>query len=143
MSKITRFSDFRAFQASREFVRETGLLLRTPAFRPNNILSAQIERASISVLSNFAEGFERDGNVEFIQFLAISKGSVGELRAQLIYGLDLGIIEQTTFDRLDVLGESSTRLLGGLMRYLAQPGKQGRKFAQRKRARQPTRNSEP
>jgi four helix bundle protein len=44
-----------------------------------------MERAAISVLSNFAEGFERDGNAEFAQFLSISKGSIRELRGQLIY----------------------------------------------------------
>jgi four helix bundle protein len=142
MPKIARFSDFEAFQASREFVRETGLLLRTPEFRPHRILSIQMERASISVLSNFAEGFERDGNTEFVQFLAISKGSVGELRAQLIYSLDLGIIEQKTFEKLDLLGESATRLIGGLMSYLSQPHMRGRKFVQRKRAEQLA-NSEP
>lgn len=52
-----------------------------------------MERASISALSNFAEGFEREGNSEFIQFLAISKGSIGELRAQLIYALDLSLFQ--------------------------------------------------
>jgi four helix bundle protein len=92
-----------------------------------------MQRASISVLTNFAEGFEREGNIEFIQFLSVSKGSVGELRAQLIYSLDLGLLDEQSFSELDALGESATRLLGGLIRYLGKSEKRGRKYDNRKR----------
>jgi four helix bundle protein len=98
-----------------------------------------MERASISILSNFAEGFEREGNSEFIQFLAISKGSLGELRAQLIYALDLGLVPESQYDALDTSAESATRLLGGLMRYLGGSAKRGRKYdrkSKRRRSRQ-------
>jgi four helix bundle protein len=91
----------------------------------------EMERASISVLSNFAEGFERDGNAEFIQFLTICKGSVGELRAQLIYCLDIELIEAQRYETLDVMGDSAARLLGGLTRYLKTSNKRGRKFERR------------
>jgi four helix bundle protein len=77
--------------------------------------------ASISVLSNFAEGFERGGNAEFNQFLSFSQGSVGELRAQLIYALDRDLIDDDAVKSLDAIGESATRLLGGPMRYLQIP----------------------
>jgi four helix bundle protein len=70
--------------------------------------------ASISVLSNFAEGFEREGNTEFIQFLSVSKGSVGEPRGQLIYSLDLDLLEERPFGELDALGESATRRLDSI-----------------------------
>jgi 23S rRNA-intervening sequence protein len=70
MARVNDFRDFDAFKACRAFVRETGLLVRTPSFVPNRNLANQMERASISVLSNFAEGYERDGNAEFIQFLS-------------------------------------------------------------------------
>ena len=92
MATVTDFRNFEAFKACRTFAREIGLLVRTRKFVPNRRLADQMERASISALSNFAEGFEREGNSEFIQFLAISKGSIGELRAQLIYALDLGLL---------------------------------------------------
>jgi len=82
----------------------------------------------MSVLSNFAEGFERDGNAEFIHFLTICKGSVGELRAQLIYCLDIELIEQSQYDALEVMGESAARLLSGLIRYLKTSDKHGRKY---------------
>ena len=122
MAEIRNFHDFESFKACRAFVRAIGLTLRKPKFSSDRILAAQMQRASISVLSNFAEGFEREGNTEFIQFLSVSKGSVGELRAQLIYSLDLGLLDEEAFNELDALGESATRLLGGLIRYLGKSG---------------------
>ena len=109
MARVNDFRDFDAFKACRAFVRETGLLVRTPSFVPNRNLANQMERASISVLSNFAEGYERDGNAEFIQFLSFSKGSVGELRAQLIYSLDVGLIPESRYEELDIIGVSAGR----------------------------------
>jgi four helix bundle protein len=91
MANINDFRDFDAFKACRAFVREIGFLIRSTPLRRNRNLVDQMERASISVLSNFAEGGERDGNAEFIQFLTICKGSIGELRAQLIYCVDIRI----------------------------------------------------
>jgi len=127
MARVNDFPDFDAFKACRAFVRETGLLVRTPSFAPNRSLANQMERASISVLSNFAEGYERDGNAEFIQFLSVSKGSVGELRAQLIYSLDIGLVLQSRYEELDIMGISA----GGLSRYLAGSEKHGRKYDRR------------
>jgi four helix bundle protein len=119
MARVNDFRDFDAFNASRAFVRERGLLVRTPSFVPNRSLANQMEPAAISVLSNFAEGYERDGNAEFIQFVSVSKGSVGELRAQLIYSLDVGLIPESRYQELDTLGISAARMLGGLNRYLS------------------------
>ena len=131
MAKLNAFTDFEAFQASRAFVREVGLLIRSPKFHRNRVLFEQMERAAISVLSNFAEGFERDGNAEFAQFLSISKGSIGELRAQLIYSLDVGLIEQPTYAALDEKADTATRMVGGLIHYLSGTELRGRKFGQR------------
>ncbi|MBV9875047.1 MAG: four helix bundle protein [Verrucomicrobia bacterium] len=131
MATLNSFTDFEAFQASRSFVREVGLLIRSPRFRRDRVLFEQMERAAISVLSNFAEGFERDGNAEFAQFLSISKGSIGELRGQLIYSLDVGLIDERLHAELDGKGETATRMVGGLMRYLSGTELKGRKFGQR------------
>jgi four helix bundle protein len=138
MAKLNAFTDFEAFQASRAFVREVGLLIRSPKFHRNRVLFEQMERAAISVLSNFAEGFERDGNAEFAQFLSISKGSIGELRAQLIYSLDVGLIEQLVYGALDEKADTATRMVGGFIRYLSGTELRGRKFDQRAEKR-PTR----
>jgi four helix bundle protein len=141
MATVTDFRDFEAFKACRAFAREIGLLVRTRKFSPNRRLVDQMERASISILSNFAEGFEREGNSEFIQFLAISKGSLGELRAQLIYALDLGLVPESQYDTLDTSAESATRLLGGLMRYLGGSAKRGRKYDRKPKRRRSSRSS--
>jgi four helix bundle protein len=131
MANIKDFRDFDAFKASRAFVREIGFLVRSTSLRRSRNLVDQMERASISVLSNFAEGAERDGNAEFIQFLTICKGSIGELRAQLIYCLDIELIDQDKYDTVDEM--SAGRLVGGLARYLKTSGRLGRKFENRAR----------
>jgi len=131
MAKLNSFTDFEAFQASRSFVREVGLLIRTSKFSRNRALREQMERAAISVLSNFAEGFERDGNAEFVQFLTISKGSIGELRGQLICSFDVGLIDERLHAELDEKASTATRIVGGLIGYLSGTELRGRKFGQR------------
>src|SRR5580704_13799694 len=141
MATVTDFRNFEAFKACRVFAREIGLLVRTRKFLPNRRLADQMERASISALSNFSEGFEREGNSEFIQFLAISKGSIGELRAQLIYALDLSLLSESQYDALDEAAESATRLLGGLMRYLGGSAKRGRNYDRKPKRRRSNRTA--
>jgi four helix bundle protein len=69
-------------------------------------------------MSNIAEGFERGGDVEFRRFLAIAKGSAGEVKAQLYVALDAGMIDQATFDSLYKKAAETGNLVGGFMRYL-------------------------
>jgi hypothetical protein len=65
---------------------------------------------------------------KFAQFVSISKGSVGEIRAQLLYALDLCYLEREKFEQLNALGKEAARYLGGLMRHLNQSALRGRKF---------------
>jgi four helix bundle protein len=81
-------------------------------------------------MSNIAEGFERGGTNEFVQFLAIAKGSAGELEAQLFVALDQGYVSQEEFTSLRNLSVSTKRLIGGLMSYLRQSGMRGAKYKQ-------------
>jgi four helix bundle protein len=122
MANINDFRDFDAFRACRGFSREVGFLVRSSPLRQNRRLVDQMERAAISVLSNFAEGAERDGNPEFIHFVTICKGSIGELRAQLIYCLDIELIDQVKYKILDEMAGSASKLVGGLARYLKTSG---------------------
>ncbi len=81
--KVERFEDLHVWQLSRKLVVEIYEVTSNDNFKKDYGLSSQIQRASVSVLSNIAEGFEKGYNKEFIRFLYIAKGSIGEVRAQL------------------------------------------------------------
>ena len=91
-------------------------------------LCRQIRDASVSVLSNIAEGFERNGTAEFVQFLAIAKGSVGEVASQLYVAKDQDCVTAEDFDRLIALTTNTSRKIGALMNYLRKSGIKGLKF---------------
>jgi four helix bundle protein len=86
-------------------------------------LRDQLRRAAVSVMSNIAEGFDRNGDRQFLQFLRIAKGSAGEIRAQLYVAFDSGLLEQKEFDALSGEAAEIGRLLGGFMKYLQQTKK--------------------
>lgn len=81
-------------------------------------LRDQIRRASVSIMSNISEGFERGGAKEFKRFLSIAKGSTGEVKAQLYVARDVGFINQEQFNTLFKLTTEVGKLIGGFMSYL-------------------------
>jgi four helix bundle protein len=81
--KIRKFEDLESWKKARELTNAVHGATATGSFARDFGLKDQIRRASISILSNIAEGFERGGDREFLQFLAMAKGSCGEVRAQL------------------------------------------------------------
>ena len=83
-------------------------------------LQRQIRRASVSLTSNIAEGFERNTDKEFIHFLYIAKGSAGEIRSQLYLALDLNYITELQFTELYSEIVEISKLLSGLIKYLQQ-----------------------
>ncbi len=83
MNKIERFEDISAWQRARALTKEVYASTRVGQFAKDYGLKDQIQRASVSTMSNNAEGFERGGDREFIQFLSNSKGSCGEVKSQL------------------------------------------------------------
>ena len=100
MVTIKRFTEIVAWQKGRELVNEIYRLTRAGAFAKDWGLKDQIQRASVSICSNIAEGFERSGNKEFSHFLWIAKGSTGEVASQLYHAKDNGYIEDAVFEEL-------------------------------------------
>lgn len=141
MATITRFEDLDCRKAGRMLKQNVYRLSRKPAFARDWPLVSQIRRAASSVTANIVEGFERDGNREFVQFLSTSKGSCGEIKDHLYTALDENHVTQTEFDRSYQLAEETGRLVGGFMRYLEQSEMKGNKFAARHRS-AITRNTE-
>ena len=119
MAGIERFEDMEAWQKARELARKVYALSNEGAFSRDFELRGQIRRAAVSVMSNIAEGYERGGDAEFRRFLAIAKGSAGEVKAQLYVALDAGFISKPRFDQLYGLSTETGNLIGGLMRYLS------------------------
>ncbi len=88
MAKIEKFEDILAWQKARELTQLVYRASRKGEFAKDFALRDQIRRAVISITSNIAEGFERGGTKEFVQFLGHAKGSCGEVRSQLYIALD-------------------------------------------------------
>ncbi|MDQ3815928.1 MAG: four helix bundle protein [Armatimonadota bacterium] len=125
---IGRFEDIEAWKKARGL---TGLIYQVTssgAFARDYGLCDQIRRASVSIMSNIAEGFERGGDKEFRQFLSQAKGSAGEVKAQLYVAFDAKFLTQDDFNRLYNLATESSRLTAGFMRYLATSSYKGNKF---------------
>jgi len=115
MSKIERFEDVLAWQESRELTKEVYLEFKACKDYP---FRDQIQRASVSIMNNIAEGFERGGNKEFRYFLFIAKGSAGEVRSQLIVATDIGYVEKDTAEKLINKVTTISKLLSGLIKTL-------------------------
>ncbi|OGC96485.1 MAG: four helix bundle protein [candidate division Zixibacteria bacterium RBG_16_53_22] len=118
MTMIERFEDIEAWQKARELSKAIYMVTCDGAFARDFGLRDQIRRAGVSVMSNIAEGFDRGGNRELIQFLYFAKGSAAELQTQLYIALDIGYISQDQFQQLYDLAGTTGRLIGGFIRYL-------------------------
>jgi four helix bundle protein len=128
MNKIERFEDIIAWQRARVLTKEIYASTRIGPFAKDYGLKDQIQRASVSTMSNIAEGFERGGDREFIQFLSNSKGSCGEVKSQLYVALDQSYISNAGFGELYAKADEVSRLVGGFMTYLQQSQIGGHKY---------------
>lgn len=128
MATIKRFEDSKSWQKARVLTHGIYEATREGAFARDFGLRDQIRRATVSVMANIAEGFERDGDQEFIQFLSTAKGSCGEVRSHLYVAMDEGYLEQRQFDALAALAVETSRLLAGFIAYLRNLDKRGRKY---------------
>ena len=85
---------------ARELCKEVYAITKEGEFHKDSRFVQQIHASAGSVMDNIAEGFERDGNKEFINFLYIAKGSCGEVRSQIIRASDVGFIDNETATKL-------------------------------------------
>ena len=128
MATIRSFEEIEAWQKARSLSKEIFELTNIGTFSRDFGLRDQINRASGSIMDNIAEGFERSGTKEFIQFLAIAKGSAGEVRSQLYRALDRNHL---TNDHYNILSESTSqisKMINGFITYLRDSNLKGMKF---------------
>lgn len=100
MEKIRRFEDLEIFQIARGLCKDIYIITDAESFKCDYRFTQQIRAAAGSIMDNIAEGFERNGNKEFVNFLYIAKGSCGEVRSQLLRANDVGYINGDTFRQL-------------------------------------------
>lgn len=124
MASIKKFEDLIAWQKARELTKNIYRICRPKdmsKFRNVDIFQAdmsrdrglcdQIQRASVSIMSNIAEGFERGTKHELINYFYIAKGSCAEVRCQLYVTMDAGYIDMSTFRNLYGLADEVGRLI--------------------------------
>lgn len=128
MEKIRRFEELHIWQISREFSKEVHLIFKNKIAFNERDLSNQIIRSSGSAMDNIAEGFERGGNKEFLQYLWISKASAGESRSQLYRALDFGMIQEPDFLKLKSKAELLSVGIYRLIVQIKQSDLKGQKF---------------
>ena len=114
MAKVERFEDLIAWQKARLLTRNIYRATKVGEFRKDFGLSGQIQRAAVSVVSNIAEGFERNRLSEFHQFLSTAKSSCAKVRSQLYVALDADYLPEKHFAELMSAAEEVARVVGGL-----------------------------
>ena len=128
MATFKKFEEIEAWQKARELTKRIYKISRATSFARDFGLKDQIRRASVSIMSNIAEGYDRSGTGEFIQFLATAKGSAAEVKCQLYIALDQSYIDQRTFVELTSLAAETGNMIGGLINYLRRSGLKGTKY---------------
>jgi four helix bundle protein len=118
MATAKQFEDLRVWQDARALVKDIYESSKQRDFYRDIGLREQIRRAATSAMSNIAEGFERGTRKEFIQFLNIAKGSVGETRSQLYVSLDQTYLTEARFNELKAQATDLSRRIAAFISYL-------------------------
>ena len=132
MSKIEKFEDLEVWQRAREICQYVEMLFNETNLGTNYGLRNQMETSSGSIMDNIAEGFGRDGNKEFHNFLSYSKGSTNELKSQAYRAFDKHLISEEQFEKLTDLCVIEINKLGAFMYYLRQSEHKGLKYKNEK-----------
>ncbi len=126
--KIERFEDLEIWQEARELCKRVFEITMVNPFCSDFKFRDQIRSSSGSIMDNIAEGFERDGNKEFIQFLSVAKGSCGEVRSQSYRSFDYQYINQDILDELISRTTQLSKKISSLITYLKKSEFKGTKF---------------
>ena len=116
--KIERFEDIEAWKKARDLASRVYSVTSTGQLANDYNLTGQIRRASVSAMSNIAEGYARQTDKEFVQYLHIALGSVTEIQSQLYIARDLGYIADAEFSRVYGMAGETARIITGFIRYL-------------------------
>lgn len=128
MGKIEEFEDLEIWQAAKDICKDIWDIIENTPLARDYKLRNQMNGSSGSIMDNIAEGFERNGNREFIQFLSISKASCGELRSQLYRCLDRKHIDAELFEKLKKRLKIEGKQIGAFMSYLKKSDRKGSKY---------------
>jgi four helix bundle protein len=131
---FTKIEDMLAWQKAKALTIEIYKITNEPLFSKDFGLKDQIRRASVSVPSNIAEGFGRGGTNEFKNFLSIAKGSLYEVKTQLIIAYELGLVEEKLKEQLILNIEEVTGMIAGLIKYLKNTEIRGSKYSSEKKS---------
>jgi four helix bundle protein len=118
MGKFNSFEEINSWQKARIFNKRIYEITENQNFKKDFDLVRQIRRASISISSNIAEGFERNTDKEFVYFLYIAKASAGEVRSQMYLAFDLNYITKTEFEEIFIDISDISKLISGFIKYL-------------------------
>jgi len=128
MATITKFEDLEIWQEARKLAKEIYIISKENDLKTDFRFKEQIKASSGSVMDNIAEGFERDGNIEFRQFLSIAKGSAGESRSQIYRLYDYEYISVEKFEDLKTKHENLSGKIKNFITYLNKKDFKGNKF---------------
>jgi len=126
--KIEKFEDLEIWKEARELCKMVFEITSVSPFCNDYKLRDQIRASSGSIMDNIADGFERGGNKEFIQFLGIAKGSCGETRSQSYRAFDYKYINQNILDEFISRTTQLSKKISSLITYLKQSDFKGSKF---------------
>ena len=118
MATVTCFEDLAVWRKAKELANAVYAVCRQQPLASDFGLRGQMQRAAVSVMSNVAEGFERETTPDFIHFLFIAKGSAGEVRSQLYLARDQGLVQNEAANACLELARTTAGLIGNLIGYL-------------------------